>query len=87
MQLRIPSSFSAPMLVSAVFAVATICGAQTTATCTFKTFQPPSGYSSASPAGINNNGTIVGTVVSPVINSTSFLRGLQPQSRWEHEHL
>jgi hypothetical protein len=40
-----------------------VCGAQTTATCTFKTFQPPTGYKWASPDGftdINNSGIKVG---------------------------
>jgi hypothetical protein len=67
---------STTLLLSSVV-IASSCAAQTTAVCKFTTFKPPSGYSSASPADINNNGTIVGTVVSPVMNSTSFLLGLQ----------
>jgi uncharacterized membrane protein len=55
---------------------ATICGAQTTAVCKFTSFNPPSGYTWASPSGINDHGTIVGAALSPVMNSTSFWQGL-----------
>jgi uncharacterized membrane protein len=75
MQSRARSAVSTLLFSSFLF-VATICGAQTTAICKFSTFQPPSGYSWASPADVNDNGTIVGAVLSPVINSTSFWRGL-----------
>jgi hypothetical protein len=77
MKFRVALSVSTTTLLLSFVFVASICGAQTAATCTFKTFQPPSGYSWASPADINNNGIIVGAVVSPPVNGTSFWRGLQ----------
>lgn len=51
--------------------------AQTTASCTFTTFNPPGGgYSWPSPTGINNYGTQVGAVLSPPINTVLRWRGL-----------
>jgi hypothetical protein len=71
---------TAILLFSSLLVTATMCGGQTTAKCSFKTFQPPSGYKWASPAGINNQGTIVGAVISPPINGTSYWRGLERKS-------
>ncbi len=77
MQSRVRSFASAEtLLFSSLLAVATISAAQTTAVCKFTTFKPPSGYKWASPAGINDHGTIVGAVISPPINGTSYWRGL-----------
>jgi hypothetical protein len=72
MQLKVRPFFSTT-LVSTTFVLASICGAQTPATCKFSTFKPPSGYFYPSPADINNNGTIVGSIE----NSQGFLRGFE----------
>jgi len=77
MQFRVrPFVSTATLLLSTSLLFPRVGGAQTTATCKFTTFKPPSGYSWASPSGINDHGTIVGAVLSPPVNSTSFWRGL-----------
>jgi|SRR5581483_11245965 len=69
-------SLSIATLMFSSILFAGTCEAQSVAVCTYSTFNPPSGYSWASPAGINDNGTIVGAVLSPAINSVNYWRGL-----------
>ena len=77
MQFRVrPFVSTATLLLSTSLLLPRVGGAQTTATCKFTPFKPPSGYSWASPSGINDHGTIIGAVLSPPVNSTSFWRGL-----------
>ena len=69
--------FSSPvrLLISRTLCILLLsCGvisqAQTTASCSFSAFQAPSGYSLEAPAGINNYGTIVGSIFSPPTGNT-----------------
>ena len=50
------------IIIFIVDLLANVCHAQTTASCTFSTFKPPSGYAAAGVNGINDSGTIVGSV-------------------------
>ena len=84
MQLKVRPFFSTTF-VSTTLVLASICPAQTPAACKFSTFKPPSGYFYPSPADINNNGTIVGSIE----NSQGFLRGFERKAdgsmSWEFD--
>jgi uncharacterized membrane protein len=73
MNSRVARLVSTTILLLSSVVIASLSRAQSTAICKFSTFQPPSGYKWASPAGINNHGTIVGAVVSP----SGYWRGLR----------
>src|ERR1700738_3401574 len=59
-----------------LFAGSLFCHAQTTASCTFSTFNPPKGYVSPTPDGINNYDTIVGSVFTTPTPFTIVSHGL-----------
>jgi hypothetical protein len=59
-----------------LFAAPLVCNAQTTASCTFSTFTPPSGYVSPAANGINDYGTIVGNVITQPTQYSMFSHGL-----------
>ena len=67
---------AAPVLAMGLFAATILSHAQTTASCSYTTFQPPSGYLSPGPSGINGYGTIVGTVIIRPTQFTMFSHGL-----------
>src|SRR5947209_2733472 len=70
------SVLASALLYTTVLVVGQRSEAQTTASCSFTTFRAPSGYSWPSPSGTNDYGTIVGSVLSPAINSVVYSRGL-----------
>ncbi|MCU1297567.1 MAG: hypothetical protein JWO91_1845 [Acidobacteriaceae bacterium] len=65
-----------PLAAIGMFTASMFCHAQTTASCTFSTFNAPSGYVSAGPNGINNYDTIVGDVVTKPTQYTMYSHGL-----------
>ena len=70
------SVLASALIYTTVLVVGQRSEAQTTASCSFTTFRAPSGYSWPSPSGTNDYGTIVGSVLSPAINSVVYSRGL-----------
>lgn len=66
----------AVFLLTMSLAVPIFSNAQTNASCSFSTFSPPKGYSWPNPSGINDYGTIVGSLLSPPINTVSYGRGM-----------
>ena len=70
------SFFVAIFLLTISLFIPNLSKAQTDASCSFRTFSPPRGYSWPNASGINDYGTIVGSLLSPPINTVSYGRGM-----------